>query len=127
MGYDTNYNGSFELDKELSLSDFNELIELNNTRHEKYLNTKYEDDPRETPSLYCPWTPSENGLFIEFDGLEKPSGEIFWIREICKILAAKGYILNGEVEWNGQESGDMGKIKVVNNVVSIKKPRIEWD
>jgi queuine/archaeosine tRNA-ribosyltransferase len=36
---------------------------------------------------------------------------------IHKILAPNGYVLNGQVTWQGEETGDVGEIYVENNKV----------
>ena len=41
---------------------------------------------------------------------------------IHKFLAPNGYVLNGVVEWSGEESGDVGEIFVEDNKVFIQ----EW-
>ena len=38
-----------------------------------------------------------------------------------------GYTLNGEVEWEGEDSEDRGMIRVVDNVVSIGRAKITYD
>ena len=37
---------------------------------------------------------------------------------INKILKPAGYIVNGEIEWNGEDFGDRGEIIVKDNKVN---------
>jgi len=56
-------------------------------------------------------------------GIEWDEGEKFYhysdwlVYLIHKILAPNGYVLNGVVTWQGEETGDVGEIIVENNRV----------
>jgi hypothetical protein len=41
-------------------------------------------------------------------------------------MAPQGYIVNGNVEWQGEDSNDKGIIKIVNNTISIGRALITW-
>jgi len=90
MGYTTDFSGSFDLNKPLDDETYSFLCKFNETRRmARNVDPKY--------------------------GIE---GEIEWIEYIIKsILAPKGYILNGEVNWSGENTEDTGTIKVVSNKV----------
>lgn len=140
MGYDTNFSGAFQLNKPLTVKDFQFLRKLNETRRMKRnVGSEYgvegefyvEDDeknvinhnqpPITQPGLWCQWTPNEDGTAIEWDGGEKFYNYVEWIKYIIeKILAPKGYVLNGEVEWYGEDRSDEGMIQIVDNVVTTK-------
>jgi len=76
--------------------------------------------PSTQPSLWCQWRPNEEGDAIEWDGGEKFYEYIPWITYIIKsILAPKGYVLNGDVKWRGEEWEDTGTISIVENQVII--------
>ena len=150
MGYTTDFSGRFELDKPLAPKMKKFLTLLNETRRMKRNvdeafgidgeffvfgtgsygqdqdNTivDYNQQPSTQPSLWCQWTPSEDGTAIEWDGGEKFYAYSEWLFYIInKILAPNGYTLNGTVVWQGEETGDVGKIHVVNNVVTVAP----WD
>lgn len=73
------------------------------------------------PGLWCHWTPNQDGTSIEWNGAEKFYNYIEWIEYLInKLLVPWGYVLNGEVEWDGEDSSDMGMIIIENNVVNIK-------
>lgn len=81
----------------------------------------YNTEPMGQPGLWCQWIPSPDGDGIEWDGGEKFYNYVEWLEYIIKhFLAPWGYVLNGKVTWQGEESDDFGKIIVKKNVVTIK-------
>jgi hypothetical protein len=72
--------------------------------------------------LWCQWIPNEEGDAIVWDGGEKFYNYVEWIQYLIdKILSPRGYILNGEVFWEGEDSGDEGKIVIKDNIVETKR------
>ena len=149
MGYTTNFKGRFELNKELSqkMADFLKLFsetrrmkrdtdDIFGINGEFYVfgggsfgqNSEpniidYNRPPSTQPGLWCQWTPTSDNMSIEWDGGEKFYYYNEWlVYLIHKILAPNGYVLNGVVEWNGEEVGDVGEIFVEDNKVFIS----EW-
>jgi hypothetical protein len=150
MGYTTDFSGRFELDKPLAPKMKKFLTLLNETRRMKrnvdeafgiegeffvFGTGSYGQDhdnsivdfnqqPSTQPSLWCQWVPNEDGTAIEWDGGEKFYAYSEWLFYIInKVLAPNGYTLNGTVVWQGEETGDVGKIHVVDNVVTVAP----WD
>lgn len=148
MGYNTDFIGSFSLNKRLDDSVHKFLTKFAQTRRMKrkldphfgidgefFVDGKgmmgqardesvidYNSPPRTQPGLWCQWVPSEDGTRIEWDGVEKFYNYIEWISYIIKnFLEPKGYVLNGTVEWHGEDYSDIGQIIIINNKVSIKK------
>jgi len=77
------------------------------------------DPPRGQPSLYCQWRPSEDQHAIVWDGGEKFYFYVQWLAYLIEhFLAPWGYVLNGEVRWEGESFEDTGVIRVVNNRVT---------
>lgn len=75
--------------------------------------------PKTQPSLWCQWTPTENGDGLEWDGGEKFYDYVEWMVYLIRhILNPNGYVMNGEIHWRGEEFGDTGTITVKDNVVS---------
>lgn len=78
----------------------------------------YNRAPDGQPGLWCQWVPNEDGTAIEWDGDEKFYKYVPWLKYIIHhFLATWGYVLNGEVVWEGEESSDVGKIVVKDNDV----------
>ena len=150
MGYTTDFSGRFQLDKPLQPKIKQFLQKLGETRRMKrnveeafgiegeffVFGTgdygqgqddnivEFNQEPSTQPSLWCQWIPNEEGTAIEWDGNEKFYAYNDWIFYIInKILAPNGYTLNGVVTWQGEETGDVGKIVIVDNVITIRP----WD
>lgn len=121
MGYTTDFDGRFEFNKPLDVETFNFLKEFADTRHEG-------SEQGSEIGLYCQWVPTKDGKGLEWDGGEKFYEYVEWLEYLIKeFLAPKGYVLNGEVTWEGEESGDLGKIIVKNNVVKTKEGKVTYD
>lgn len=146
MGYTTNFRGQLTLNKKLSEEDHEFLTKFSQSRRmarnvdpkygvegEFYVDgtddffTKVGNDvidynrpPKTQPSLWCQWIPNKDGTAIEWDGEEKFYHYIEWLEYLIeKILEPRGYVLNGIVEWYGEEWGDNGTIIVRDNIVEV--------
>ena len=153
MGYTTEFNGRFNLNKQLDDVTFNFLKKLNETRRmARKVDTKYgvegefyvdgtgnfgqgkepniidyNKEPKTQPSLWCSWTPTDDRLHIEWDGSGKFYGYIEWIEYIIsKVLAPRGYIVNGSVKWRGEDFDDTGVLEVHDNNVMEKRLIIDY-
>lgn len=146
MGYQTDFYGTFRLNKQLSLDDKNFLTKFANTRRmarniegygvegEFYVDgggfmgqgddanvIDHNRPPKTQPGLWCQWVPTEDGWGLEWDGGEKFYDYVEWLEYIIKnFLAPKGYVLNGTCDWYGEESDDRGTLVVVDNVVTTR-------
>jgi hypothetical protein len=86
----------------------------------------YSDDAHEArmrgdvqPSLWCQWMPSDDGRAIVWDRGEKFQQHAEWLRYLLRhFLIPWGYVLNGRVDWQGPEPGEVGMISVLDNAVS---------
>lgn len=84
--------------------------------------------PEGQPGLWCEWVPSDDGKEIEWSGGEKFYDYIEWIIYLVEhFLKPWGYVLNGRVEWNGEERGDVGVIVITDNTVEAKTGRVVYD
>ena len=172
MGYHTEFNGEFHLDKPLTKAHTNYLNAFSVTRRMKrdpkiaetlpdpireavglpigiegeYFVGNSNDNnfgqtrdksiiddtnpPSTQPGLWCHWTPwipyseLENDdvqvNLIAWDEGEKFYNYIEWIEYIIvNFLKPWGYVLNGDVEWRGEEWSDNGIIIVKDNVVKV--------
>ena len=140
MGYTTEFEGSFSLNKVLDKETHDFLVKLSNTRRmARKVDKKYgvegefyvEDNdenvidsgipPKTQPGLWCQWTPTEDGKGLEWDDGEKFYEYEAWLVYIInKILEPKGYVVNGKVKWQGEEMKDRGNLIVKNNKVTTK-------
>lgn len=150
MGYTTDFAGEFKLNRQLDTETANYLRKFAETRRMKrklpleygvegefyvdgtgYAGQGHEDNvidhnspPSTQPGLWCQWIPNEDGTAIVWDGGEKFYDYVEWIEYIIKnFLAPKGYVLNGDVQWQGEDAGDVGVISIKDNVVRTKKAR----
>jgi hypothetical protein len=81
----------------------------------------YNRPPRTQPSLWNHWIPTDDGCAIYWDGGEKFYEYVAWIKYLIdKVLAPRGYTLDGEVDWEGEDSDDRGMIVVRKNKVFTK-------
>ena len=125
MGYTTDFSGSFELNKELEPNMKMFLTKLNETRRMKRnVSDKFGVDgeffvdgegslgqgstsdivdfnepPSTQPGLWCQWTPTQDGMGIEWDGNEK----FYNYTELSPLDWRSGFILltfvKGKMMW----------------------------
>jgi hypothetical protein len=146
MGYTTEFEGSFTLNKPLDDETRTFLVKLNETRRMKrkvdsqygiegelYVYgsgfagqdredniISYNSPPSTQPSLWCGWRPSDDGTQIEWDGGEKFYEYIPWVKYIInRILAPRGYSLSGIVAYQGEDYEDFGQIVISDNKVGV--------
>lgn len=78
--------------------------------------------PGTQPGLWCQWTPTPDGNYLEWDGNEKFYHYGEWLLYLInRVLAPRGYILNGQVDWRGEEFYDLGTLIVEDNVLKMKE------
>lgn len=119
MGYTTNFTGSFKLNKQLTLDDYNYL---------KHLGEDYDFDNIEEPHPrgFLQWVPTEDGKGIAWNGDEKFCYYNEWLQWLMDtILHPRGYGLYGTVQYQGEEFGDLGEIVVEDGKVFLEKFRTE--
>ncbi len=81
----------------------------------------YNIPPRGQPGLWCHWVPTKDGMGIEWDGGEKFYRYIDWLKYIIQhFLKPWGYVLNGKVNWEGEDRNDVGTIVVKDNTVTTE-------
>jgi hypothetical protein len=153
MGYTTDFHGSFKFDKPLDADTLKLMTGLAGTRRmgrkglgkefgvegEFYIDGKghcgqdHEDNiinfnspPKTQPGLWCQWVPNEAGTELAWDGNEKFYAYVEWLNYLINsILAPRGYKLNGEVSWMGEDYEDQGKIIVKNNKVKVMRGHVK--
>jgi len=154
MGYTTEFEGVFKLNKKLKKEDHEFLFKLANTRRmarsvdakygiegEFFVDGKgccgqdedstiidYNRPPKTQPGLWCQWVPSSDGKGIQWDGNEKFYNYTEWLEYLIKnVLAPRGYKLSGSVNFFGEDRTDIGNITVKNNKVTVKRGRIVFE
>lgn len=76
--------------------------------------------PSTQPGLWCQWVPTDDNQGLMWDGGEKFYSYVEWLQYIIEnFLKRWGLTLNGEVRWSGEDTSDVGLIKVKDNVVSV--------
>lgn len=88
----------------------------------------YNTPPEGQPSLWCQWVPNSDGTAVEWDGGEKFYEYVDWIDYLVEnFFKPWGYVLNGEVYWCGEDSGDLGRIQIKDNNIKVNAARIVYD
>ena len=83
--------------------------------------------PSTQPGLWCQWAPTEDRQGLEWDGGEKFYDYVEWMQYLIEqILKPRGYVVNGQVTWQGEDSDDRGMIDVRNNVVHRREATITY-
>lgn len=78
------------------------------------------------PGLWCQWVIDEDNQLV-WDGGEKFYNYVEWLQYyITHFFEPWGVKLNGSFFWEGEESGDLGKITVTDNVMDVKEGHIEY-
>lgn len=72
------------------------------------------------PGLWCQWIINDNNELVWDEG-EKFYNYTEWLEYLIKhFFAPLGYLLNGNISWQGEDESDFGTIHVVDNVVEEK-------
>ena len=101
MGYTTILDGVFKCSKPLLPE---QIKQINNPPSRKDNPTVPFDDSQ--------WEVSEDGRYIEWmDDGGRSTAYLEWLDFICELLKGWGVTLSGTVTWDGEESGDIGRIK----------------
>ena len=70
------------------------------------------------PSLWCCWVIKGNKLV--WNGAEKFGNYVEWLEYmIAHFFNPFGYVLNGNIEFQGEDDDDRGVILVANNIVQV--------
>jgi hypothetical protein len=77
--------------------------------------------PSTQPGLWCQWEVNDDGDTLQWDAGEKFKKYVKWLEYLIeKVFKPKGHVLEGKIEWEGEESADRGIIVVENNDVKTK-------
>ena len=79
-------------------------------------------NPKFQPGLWCHWIISDDGKRLGWDGAEKFYSYIEWLDYLIEnFFCSSDLILNGTVEWQGEDEDDKGSIIVSENIITVKK------
>jgi hypothetical protein len=107
MGYSTEFTGKFQLDKQMNDC---AILDILNAWH---------DGEKGSPiDGYCQWVLTKDRKAIQWDGNEKFYDYEEWLIAVSNMLHKKGYELSGEVEYQGEETGDCGKLVLKDGKVT---------
>jgi hypothetical protein len=99
----------------------------------------YNNPPEGQPGLWCQWVPTDDGTAIEWNGAEKFYNSEEWMQYLIdhfigqtprakSVLPFLGrHTLNGEIEAEGEERGDVWKLVVKDNQVSRVSGRVVYE
>lgn len=105
----------------------------------------YNNPPFGQPGLWCQWTPSDDGTEIHWDGGEKFYYASDWMIYIINEFLTNGrnvdakiaaderfknftfdHVVNGEIEAQGEDPGDVWKLVVTNNAVTTLSGQVNY-
>jgi len=136
MGYTTTFTGKVTIEPPLDAA---EVAFLKRFSRERYEEPRY-------PGYYCQWIATEDGTAIEWDGAEKFYDSVEWMEYLIQNFLGPGirvtagrtpetaaltvlkrnHILNGVIDANGEEAGDIWRLVVKDNQVSRVEAVITW-
>lgn len=110
MGYTTEFTGAVKLSRKLTMAEAKELLDI----------AESGDSQKFTGiNAYFQWVPADTMEHIVWDGNEKFYKYVEQLKWLCgDWLEQRGITANGELYWQGEETGDTGVLSVVGNVVT---------
>jgi hypothetical protein len=115
MGYTTDFYGWLEFNRKLTKDELK--------TYDKFKEQRHEDGYKQKPSIWLQWEVTDGTStthYLQWDGNEKFYSYIEWLKYIIKYMFKPwGLILNGKIQWRGEEFEDMGIIEVKDNKVSF--------
>lgn len=77
------------------------------------------------PGLWCQWVVGDD--IMEWDGNEKFYEYESWLQYLTtNFFQPWGVMVNGNVEFQGEDREDRGKIVMVDNVMSVLEPYVDF-
>ena len=110
MGYSTQFTGALALSRKLTFKEARFLLEMNDDSDAT--------EDRWAIRAYLQWVPTVDLDAIVWHGNEKFYDYTKLLARLCEWLTSIDVNANGELLWRGEDSGDIGTITVVNNVVA---------
>lgn len=124
MGYTTDFDGTIEVVPPLTKEDAQYLYDFSEIRHQEV------SIGGDFPGIWCQWVAIDHHLgnsAIGWDESEKFYSSAEWMKYIIdNILAPKGYMLNGEIEAQGEDPEDRWRLVVINNKVFRQQAKVTF-
>ena len=81
----------------------------------------YNRPPETQPGLWCHWIITDDLQHLEWNGGEKFYEYDKWLEYLIdNFIKPSGYILNGSVDWQGEDEEDSGTLFLTNNELLVK-------
>jgi hypothetical protein len=84
----------------------------------------YNNPPNEYLSLWLKWEVvklDDGEYLLQWNEAEKFYDYVEWLEFInTKILIPNNLVLNGSIDWCGEDSGDKGTITAINNFITVE-------
>lgn len=110
MGYTTEFTGAIKLGRKLTMAEAKELLEIAESGDAQTFTGI---------NAYFQWVPADTLEHIVWDGNEKFYHYVEQLKWLCgDWLNQRGIAANGELYWQGEETGDTGTLSVVDNEVT---------
>lgn len=118
MGYTTEFDGRFEMNK---LPPTEVVVRLNELDD---IDGREQDDDK-MPSGYNQWKLTPDCRHIEWDGGEKFYDYVEWLQYIIDtVLTPNDIALSGSVAYSGENASDNG-ILTIENGIAVQRPHAE--
>lgn len=122
MGYTTNFSGHITISPPASSTLIDRVNKFCETRHGG--NT---DPFPDMPGFWCDFEGSPNGTKLSWNGSEKSYDMDLWLKVLIdRFFLPARLVLNGELLASGEEHGDVWKLCVKDNVVSVRRMPRDW-
>ena len=124
--------GDYGQARDYSIIDYNtppNQISFNDVKYTDYWkeNQRRIDNGLCQPALLNGWVISDDGTELEWNGGEKFYYYTQWLQYMIDNFFSKwGIMLNGTVQWSGEETNDVGKIIVVDNFMEIFDGHVDF-
>lgn len=113
MGYDTTFSGGFTFNKPVTAKLYTKINEFAEESH---------TPGNGIPGYWCQWvigTDYNGEEVLVWDQNEKFYNYVEWLEYLIKnFFEPEGYVLNGIVEYQGEDPEDFGEIVVKDNIIT---------
>lgn len=123
MGYSTDFDGTIEFSRPLTVAEAKTLTDHAEQRHGGNMDV----DPG-APGFWCNFVANENATGLVWNGNEKTYDAEAWIQLICdKFLKPWGVVANGELRAQGEDPSDAWLLRVTDNKVTRVNGRLVFE